>query len=73
MATIIAIAKAGLNRFYDEGFTCWPEDKLRAIFSNQDIEVDPIKTELESWQKSGWIELPKTKLEYLNMLEIIPD
>jgi len=65
MSTTTEIAAAGLNRFYDEGFTRWPEEKLRPLFSNADIESEAIQQELARWQEMGWIELPRRKDVYL--------
>lgn len=71
MNSILEIAKAGLNRFYDEGFTQWPEEKLKVVFSNQNLEGEEIQAVLKRWHAAGFIELPRQKHEYLKMLGII--
>lgn len=68
----IEIAKAGLNRFYEEGYTRWPLDKLRTIFQKNDLESPEIAAALKEWEKSGWVQLPKTDEEYLVLLQLIP-
>lgn len=73
MNTIIEIAKAGLNRFYDEGYSRWPEEKLRVVFSNHSLQEPEIERTLESWAAQGWIKFPKRKEEYIEILTIIPD
>lgn len=73
MDKIIGIAKAGLNRFYDEGCVRWPEEKLKVVFGNRSLQDPEISEILEEWQIAGWVQLPKRKEEYLNMLTIIPD
>lgn len=73
MSTTIEIAKAGLNRFYDEGYVCWPLGKLTVVFQNKRLEQPEIANELKRWEEAGWIKLPKTDAEYLIMLNIIPD
>jgi hypothetical protein len=72
MDNIIEIAKAGLNRFYDEGYIRWPEDKLRTLFCNRGLQEPEIASALEEWKAGGCIELPKQTNEYLKMLTIIP-
>jgi hypothetical protein len=73
MDMIIEIAKAGLNRFYDEGCAHWPEEKLRVVFSNYSLEEPEIEMALENWAAQGWIKLPKRKEKYVEVLTIIPD
>ncbi len=73
MDTIIEIAKAGLNRFYDEGYVRWPEEKLRVIFSNHSLQEPEIARTLENWETQGWIKLPKRKEEYVEVLTVIPN
>ncbi len=73
MDTVIEIAKAGLNRFYDEGYVRWPEEKLRVVFSNRSLQEPGIERILESWAAQGWIKLPKRKEEYAEVLTLIPD
>jgi len=73
MDTIIEIAKAGLNRFYDEGYVRWPEEKLGVLFSNHSLQEPEIERALESWAAQGWIKLPKGKEKYVEILTIIPD
>ena len=71
--TFIDIAKAGLNRFYDEGYTVWPKSKLQSLFSNHSLESEEVMSELLSWDKEKWINLRKEDNQYLIMLSIIPD
>lgn len=73
MDTIIEIAKTGLNRFYDEGFVSWPEEKLRVLFSNHCLHNPEIERALESWAAQGWIKLHKGKEKYVEILSIIPN
>ena len=73
MNTTIEIAKAGLNRFYDEGYVRWPEDKLTVVFGNHSLQEPAIAQALESWETQGWIKLPKRKAEYAVILAVIPD
>jgi hypothetical protein len=73
MDTIIEIAKAGLNRFYDEGYVRWPEEKLRVLFSNHSLLEPEIERALGSWAAQGWIKLSKERREYIEVLTIIPD
>ena len=68
----IRAAKAGLSRFYDEGYYRWPESNLRIIFDNQDLDDPGIQTALETWQQQGVIKLLARPDVYLEMLKDFP-
>jgi hypothetical protein len=73
MNKAIEIAIAGLNRFYDEGFTRWPEDKLIPLFSNRNLDDFDILNALSRWEGQGWVRIEKSSSCYLEVLSIIPD
>lgn len=60
-------AKAGLARFFDEGYTKWPEDKLRVIFANRDLNDPDVQSLLSNWLALGIVELPRRADCYLIM------
>ena len=51
----IAIAAAGIDRFYDEGYTKWPEDRFRVLFTGSALEEKAIQEALRTWEASGAI------------------
>jgi hypothetical protein len=67
----IEVAKAGINRFLDEGFTSWPEDKLRPLFLNRPLEDESIKAILTLWEESGSIRLLRHPDAYIQVLKHI--
>jgi hypothetical protein len=67
----ISIAKAGLNRFFGDGMSKWPEATLRPLFSNTDLEHPCIQRALLEWQSSGYITLHKKPECYLTVLKEI--
>jgi hypothetical protein len=73
MNSTISIAKAGLNRFYDEGYVTWPEDKLRVIFGNLSLDVPDVARVLLVWEGNGWIKLAKSRDSYITVLKPIGD
>lgn len=73
MNPIIEIAKAGLNRFYEEGCVSWTEEKLRVIFGNHLLQEPEIEQVLQLWQANGWIKLSRRSEEYAVVMSIIPD
>jgi hypothetical protein len=64
----IQIGVSGLWRFYDEGFTRWPEAKLAAAFSNMDLEHPELQKEFQELEKQGLIRLCKRGDCYLEVL-----
>ena len=71
-AQIIEVAKAGLSRFYDEGFYQWPEAKLRVVFGNRDLEDPLIQAALVAWQQQGIIRLVARPDLYIEMIKDFP-
>ena len=51
--TKIAIAAAGIDRFFDDGFTKWPEEKFRVLFAGAALEEDLIQKALLTWEARG--------------------
>lgn len=64
-------ARAGINRFFDEGFTRWPKNKLSVLFDNRPLETEEIQAILTSWEKSGFIRLRKNTDVYFEVLKQI--
>ena len=65
---LIETARAGLNRFLDEGMTRWPEDKLRALFGNRSMNDPIVENALENWANDGSIILHKTLNLYIEII-----
>ena len=53
----ISCAAAGIDRFFDEGYTKWPEDKFRVLFCGAALEEDAVQNILAVWEKSGAIKI----------------
>ena len=64
-------ARAGLNRFFDEGMSRWPEEKLRPLFSHADLDHPAIQKALSEWESSGYITLDRSPDCYLTIRTII--
>jgi hypothetical protein len=60
---------SGLWRFYDDGFTRWPINKLAALFSNLDLEHPEIQKELRRLQKEGLLKLHGKTDCYLEVIQ----
>ena len=69
--TVIEIAKAGLNRFFSEGYTKWPEDKLLALFDNRPMSDPIVKKTIEAWENEGAVVLHRKHNNYLEILRQI--
>jgi len=68
----IAIAAAGINRFYDEGMTRWTEAKFRVLFTGATLEEESIQNALSVWEASGAIvrmNQPDCFVEVLHSIE----
>ena len=68
MKRIIEIGLNGMWRFYDEGFTRWPQDKLAPLFSNTNLEHPEIQAEFRSLEAQGFIRLNKKEDCYLEVI-----
>ena len=67
----VSTARAGLNRFFDEGMSRWPEQKLRPLFSHVDLAHPAIQKALTEWESSGYITLDRSPGCYLTVRTII--
>jgi len=68
MESAIRIGISGLWRFYDDGFTRWPRNKLMPLFSNIDLGQPEVQKALESLERQGQIKLKRTTECYLEVL-----
>ena len=68
----VSIAQAGLNRFFDEGVSRWPDETLRPLFLNTNLEHPYVQQALAGWQLAGYITLNKTPDCYLVVHTVIP-
>ena len=59
---------SGLWRFYDDGFTRWPRNKLAPLFSNLDLEHPEIQKELCRLQEEGLVKLHGKADYYLEVI-----
>jgi hypothetical protein len=69
----IAIAAAGIDRFYDEGFTRWPEEKFRVLFAGTALEEKEIQRVLTFWEQSGAIKIWRDAERFVEVLQPIAD
>jgi hypothetical protein len=69
----IAIAAAGISRFYDEGFTRWPEEKFRVLFAGATLEEKEIQRALAFWEQSGAIKIRRDAECFVEVLQPITD
>ena len=67
----IAIATAGINRFYDEGFTKWPEEKFRVLFAGAALEEEEIQQALTIWEQAGAIRIKREAACFVEVLHPI--
>lgn len=66
--TTIAIAAAGIDRFFDEGYTKWPEDKFRVLFAGATLEEEEIQQALDTWEKAGAIRIRREEVCFVEVL-----
>ena len=71
METRLSIATAGLNRFYDEGFTKWSEEKLRPLFSGARLDESEIEERLHEWEHRGFVKRKNQTECFLEVLKPI--
>jgi hypothetical protein len=67
----IALAAAGIDRFYDEGFTKWSEEKFRVLFAGVALEEEEIQRALLSWEQSGAIKIKRDASCFVEVLRPI--
>ena len=66
----VQIAEAGLWRFFDEGYTRWPQEKLVSLFSNQHLDHPVIQNHIGALEKQGLVKIFGTKDCYLEVLKV---
>lgn len=64
----IEIGLSGIWRFYDEGFTRWPYDKLASVFSNMNLEHPEIQRQFRALESQGFIKLHKKGECYIEVI-----
>ena len=67
------IGVRGLYRFYDDGFTRWPRNKLVPLFSNLDLDHPEIQREFQELEKQGVLKISRTEDCYLEVLRVPVD
>jgi hypothetical protein len=67
----VAVAAAGIDRFYDDGFTKWPEEKFRVLFTGAALEEEAIQAALHRWEKSGAIKIWRDSTCFVEVLRPI--
>jgi hypothetical protein len=67
----IQLVKAGLNRFYSEGYTKWSEENLTKIFAGV-LKDDEIEF-LYMLEKKGYVELIKDADCFIRVLRRIDE
>lgn len=74
MIKIIEIVKAGLNRFYSEGYAKWTQKTFFSLFNNGeeiDFDDDRIQSSLKNWEAEGFIRITKYEYCYIEVLKSI--
>jgi hypothetical protein len=64
----VQIGLRGLWRFFDEGYTCWPAEKLTPLFRNIDLNHPEIQEALRQAEAKGWVRLHGKNDCYLEVL-----
>ena len=67
----IEIAKAGINRFWDEGYTKWPRAKLQSLFLNKSLDGDQVQEAFSDWENEGYIRIILESDVYIEVLKPI--
>jgi hypothetical protein len=70
---MIRILRAGLDRFYSEGFYKWPRSKLTALFHrDSDLENEDVQAALTQWEHQGIVRVQRKEDCYLEVLTPFP-
>lgn len=73
MKDYVVEAIAGINRFYGEGYTKWPQSQLVMAFGGRSLRTKEIDNTLLDLERSGFIRLHKQVDCYLEVLQKIVD
>lgn len=67
----IAIAATEMDRFFDEGFTKWPEENFPVLLAGAAPEEDAISKALDTWEKAGAIRITREEACFVEVLRPI--
>jgi hypothetical protein len=70
----VKIVKAGIDRFYSEGYTRWSRVNFEKLLQPEPTPNDPrVQELLREWEKTGVIRVVGTDDCYIEILKQFPD
>jgi hypothetical protein len=70
---LLDIAKAGIDRFYSEGYVRWSRENFQRLLGHKvDIEDPCIQSALRAWEEIGVIRLVGQDDCYIEVLKPFP-
>ncbi|MCP4088491.1 MAG: hypothetical protein GY746_01675 [Gammaproteobacteria bacterium] len=70
MRSALEIAKAGIDRFYFEGYTKWPKSKFQQLLGPHiNLDDQRIRYTLLAWENAGIIQYIDTEDVYICILK----
>ena len=69
----IEVASSGINRFFDEGYTRWPESKFRSLFQGVPLENPEVAAAIALWVANGSLSISNPRDPVFEILKLIND